>query len=50
MEENKKVLAPEEQLRKDKLRFRLFVLLIITDVLLVGYLVFEMISIFTLKK
>lgn len=46
MEENKKVLTPEEQARKDKLHFRLFVLLIIFDILLVGYLVYEMIKIF----
>ena len=46
MEENKKVLTPEEQARKDKLNFRLFVLLIILDILLVGYLVYEMIKIF----
>lgn len=46
MEENKKQLTPEEQLRKDKLNFRLFVILIIADILLVGYLIFEMIKIF----
>ena len=49
MEENKKnkVLTPEEQQRKDKLNFRLFILLIVLDALLVGYLIFEMIKIFS---
>lgn len=41
-----KVLTEEEKIRKDRVRFRLFVLLIILDILLVGYLVFEMVSIF----
>ena len=46
MEETKKTLTPEEQLRKDRVRLRLFVLLVIFDILLVGYLVYEMIAIF----
>ena len=51
MEENKQTLTPEEkQARKEKLRTRLFVLLIILDVILVGYLIFEMVSIFTMNK
>ena len=49
MEEKNKILTPEEQQRKDRVRLRLFVLLIILDVLLVGYLIFEMISIFMKK-
>lgn len=49
MEENKKTLTPEEQVRKDRMRFRLFIILIATDILLIGYLVFEMISIFAKK-
>ena len=47
MEKEKKVLTEEEQIRKDRVRFRLFVLLIIVDIFLVGYLVYEMISVFT---
>lgn len=39
-----------EQVRKDRVRFRLFIVLLIFDILLVGYLVFEMISIFTRSK
>ena len=50
MAEEKKALTQEEQLRKDRIRLRLFVLLIIFDVLLIGYLIFEMISIFTMNK
>jgi hypothetical protein len=49
MADKKKTLTPEEQMRKDKMRFRLFVILVATDILLVGYLVFEMISIFAKK-
>jgi len=47
MLEEKKVLTEEEQIRKDRVRFRLFILLVIVDIFLVGYLVFEMISVFT---
>ena len=50
MEKEKKELTPEEQVRKDRIRLRLFVLLIILDVLLVGYLVFEMIMIFSINS
>lgn len=46
MKNEEKVLTPEEQLRKDRVRLRLFALLIVVDVLLIGYLVFEMIMIF----
>ena len=45
--EKKKELTPEEQARKDRVRFRLFILLIFLDVLLAGYLVYEMIIIIT---
>ena len=50
MEKEKKALTEEQQLRKDRVRFRLFVLLVIFDVLLIGYLIFEMIMIFTKSK
>ena len=43
--EQKKELTPEEQTRKDRVRLRLFILLICLDILLAGYLVFEMIVI-----
>ena len=43
--EKKKEITPEEQARKDRVRLRLFILLICLDVLLAGYLVFEMIVI-----
>ena len=43
--EQKKELTPEEQNRKDRVRLRLFILLICLDILLAGYLVFEMIII-----
>ena len=49
-EKEKKELTPEEQVRKDRIRVRLFVLLIILDVLLIGYLIFEMISIFSINS
>lgn len=51
MEEKKEVpqLTPEQQERKDKVRFRLFVLLILFDALLLIYLVIEMVMIFTKK-
>ena len=48
--EKKKELTPEEQVRKDRVRLRLFVLLIILDVLLIGYLIFEMIMIFSINS
>ena len=45
--EKKKELTPEEAQRKDRVRLRLFILLICLDILLAGYLVFEMIIIVT---
>ncbi len=45
--EKKKELSPEEQARKDRVRLRLFILLICLDVLLAGYLIYEMIVIIT---
>lgn len=45
--EEKKELTPEEQARKDRVRLRLFILLIFLDILLAGYLIFEMIVIIT---
>ena len=45
--EKKKELTPEEVERKDRVRLRLFILLICLDILLAGYLVFEMIIIIT---
>ena len=50
MAKEEKILTPEEKERKDRLRFRLFVLLIIFDIVLAGYLVYEMISVFTNNK
>lgn len=41
-----KILTPEQQQRKDVLRFRLFVVLIILILLMIGYLVYEMVSVF----
>ena len=49
-EENKKPLTEEEMTRKERIRTRLFVLLIVLDVALVAYLIYEMISIFVVKK
>ncbi len=49
-EKEKKELTPEEQVRKDRVRLRLFALLIILDVLLIGYLIFEMIMIFSINS
>lgn len=46
-QEKKKELTPEEVERKDRVRLRLFILLICLDILLAGYLVFEMIIIIT---
>ena len=45
--EKKKEITPEEQARKDRVRLRLFILLICLDVLLAGYLIYEMIVIIT---
>ena len=45
--EKKKELTPEEQARKDRVRLRLFILLICLDVLLAAYLIYEMIVIIT---
>ena len=45
--EKKKELTPEEVERKDRVRLRLVILLICLDILLAGYLVFEMIIIVT---
>ena len=45
--EKKKELTPEEQAREDRVRLRLFILLICFDILLAGYLIFEMIVIIT---
>ena len=45
--ENNKELSPEEQMRKDRVRMRLFILLVCLDVLLAGYLIYEMIVIIT---
>ena len=41
-----KILTPEQQLRQDTLRFRLFVVLIILIIFMIGYLVYEMVSVF----
>lgn len=46
MEKNA-VSKEELELRKKRVRFRLFVLLIVADIALVAYLVYEMIRIFT---
>lgn len=46
MEKNA-VSKEELELRKKRVRFRLFVLLIVIDIALVAYLVYEMIRIFT---
>ena len=48
--EEKKTALTDAELRKNRVRFRWFIILIITDILLAGYLVFEMISIFTKNK
>ncbi|MCR5505821.1 MAG: hypothetical protein K6F07_02370 [Bacilli bacterium] len=49
MAKNEKILTPEQLERKERLRFRLFVLLIVLDLFLIGYLVFEMVMIFATK-
>ena len=48
MEEQKQVTTPEneKEMRKNRVRFRWFIILIVVDVLLAGYLVYEMIRIF----
>lgn len=50
MSENNKPVSMEEQTRKERIRNRLFAILVVLDVLLVAYLVYEMISIFVVKK
>lgn len=49
MQNEKRPLTAEEQQRKDRVRLRLFILLIIFDALLVGYLAFELITIIITK-
>lgn len=44
-----KILTVEQKERKERLRFRLFVLLIILDIVLVGYLAYEIISTFSMS-
>ena len=44
-----KILTVEQKERKDRLRFRLFVLLIIIDIALVIYLAYEIISTFSMS-
>ena len=39
-------ITPEEAERKERLRFRLFVLLIVLNLFMIGYLTFEMVMIF----
>lgn len=46
MAKNEKILTPEEAERKERLRFRLFVLLIVLNLFMIGYLAFEMVMIF----
>ena len=43
-------LTAEEIKRKERVRTRLFVILVVFDVLLVGYLIYEMVSIFMMRK
>ena len=50
MAEKNAVTTQEELKRKERVRTRLFIILIIFDVLLVAYLAYEMISIFLLRK
>ena len=49
MAKNEKILTPEEALRKERLRFRLFVLLLVLDLFMLGYLAFEIVMIFAGK-
>ena len=44
-----KILTVEQKERKDRLRFRLFVILIILDLVLIGYLAYEIISTFSMS-
>ena len=46
MARSEKILTPEEKERKERLRFRLFVLVIVLDLFLLGYLAFEIAMIF----
>ena len=45
-----KILTVEQKERKDRLRFRLFVLLVIFDIVLIGYVAYEIISTFSMNK
>lgn len=49
MEQKKAALTEEQQLRKARIKNRLFLLLVIADIALVGYLIYEMVSIFLIK-
>ena len=49
MNEEKQTMSSIEQARKDRVRLRLFVLLVIFDIALVAYLAFELITIITTK-
>lgn len=48
--DEQKQLTTEKEIRKNRIRFRWFIILIVTDLFLVGYLVYEMIAIFTRSK
>ena len=50
MEKKNAPLTEEEKIRKQRLSTRLFAVLVGIDILLVAYLVYEMISIFVVKK
>ena len=50
MEKKNTPLTEEEKIRKQRLSTRLFAVLVGIDILLVAYLVYEMISIFTMNK
>ncbi len=41
-----KELTPEQQVRRDRRNFRIFILLVLVCIFLVGYLVYEIISVF----
>lgn len=49
MKDERQTVSSIEQERKDRVRLRLFILLIIFDILLVGYLAFELIRIIMTK-
>ena len=49
-EQNKAPLTQEEKTRKERIRTRLFAVVVAIDILLVAYLVYEMIAIFVVKK